>query len=143
MKPVRATSVDWVPIAQDLFLERASPARIAAWLDGTVTTQADYVVVRGMAAIDGFDATILVRDGHAVSLSVWYRDIEKPTLAHAESVLGAAREYPARLFDLVFDGATRPVPDGTGKIVVSCSADRAPFGSDRRLLVGIAITHAP
>jgi hypothetical protein len=127
-----SASLDWIPVVQDLFLEHAPPARIAAWLDGQVSTHEGYVVVRRMGAIDGFDATILVRQGQATSLSIWYRDLERPVLADAEAILGKASKRYEHLFELEFPDATRPFDD-KHRLVVVCSAD-----AERRL-VGIAI----
>ncbi|MDQ3338127.1 MAG: hypothetical protein M4D80_23425 [Myxococcota bacterium] len=129
-----SASLDWLPVVQDLFLEHAPPARIAAWLDGTVSTHVGYLVVRGMRAIDGFDATILVRLGQATSLSIWYRDLERPALAAAEAILGPATERRGHLFELVFTDATRPIDDKQ-RLVVACSADASP----ERRLVGLAL----
>lgn len=139
---LRPASLEWITVVQDLFLEGASPARIAAWLDGKVEAHDSYIVVRRMGAIDGFDATILVRNGRATALSVWYRELEKPTLADAQALLGTASERSGMMFELVFDEATRPI-DATSQLVISCSAKG--YSSDasaERSLVGIALTVA-
>ena len=135
-----SASLEWVTVVQDLFLEGAPPARIAAWLDGRITSGEGYVVVRDMRAISGFDATILVdAHGRAKALTVWYRDLAPPSLADAEALLGPAGRHASRLFDLVFADTTRHLDDG-GYLVIACSAthDRRP--SEERFLVGIALT---
>ena len=129
---MRSASLEWITVVQDLFLEHASPARIAEWLDGEIDGGPDYIVVRSMRAIEGFDATILVKDGRAKSFTVWYRDIERPTLAAAELVLGRAVPHRA-LFELVFEDAIRPLDDK--RIVTSCSVDN----SAEKRLVGLAL----
>ena len=137
-----SASLDWISVVSDLILEGAPPARIAAWLDGTASTHDGYVVVRKMRAIEGFDATLLVRDGRPTMLSIWYRDLEKPTLADAEAILGTPTEYPQRAFDLVFREATRPI-DERESLVVSCSASGRGLESTQRFLVGIALAVGP
>ena len=134
MQLTSSASLDWIPVVQDLFLEHAPPARIAAWLDGTVSTHGGYIVVRGMGAIDGFDATLLVRNGQATSLSVWYRELEKPALAAAEKILGRATARAGHLFELVFADAARII-DERRVLAVTCSAD----ASLERRLVGISL----
>lgn len=137
---LRPASLEWITVVQDMFLEGATPARIAAWLDGQIETHANYVVVRGMGAIDGFDATILVRNRRATALSVWYRELEKPTLADAQARLGPATERTGKMFELVFESATRPI-NASSRLVISCSANGyASDASAERLLVGIALT---
>ena len=126
-----SASLEWLPVVQDLFLEHAPPARIAAWLDGTVSTHDGYIVVRGMGAIEGFDATILVKAGRATTLSVWYRELEKPSLADAEVLLGPATQRTGHLFELVFADSARDLDGRT--LVVTCSADT------NRRLVGISL----
>jgi len=128
-----------VTVVQDLFLEDAPPARIAGSLDGKPTTHDGYIVVRDMRAIDGLDATILVKADRAIALSVWYRDIEKPTLAAAQTLFGAPTLESNRLFELVFARETRALDRG-GKLVISCSANGAGLLSTERFLVGIALT---
>lgn len=135
-------SLEWVTVVQDLFLEGASPARIAESLDGKPTIGDGYVIVRSMRAIEGLDATILVRHARAVTLSVWYRDLEKPTLADAEAMFGVATRHPNRLFDLVFETATRPLDHG-GTLVISCSASGEFDAREQRLLTAIALTVQP
>jgi hypothetical protein len=136
---VQSASLEWVTVVQDLFLEGATADRIVAWLDGTPARGDGYVVVRAMRAIDGFDATLALRDTQPRALSVWYRELEKPTLAAAEALFGPATHEPRRLFELVFEGATRELDDGT-QLVVSCSASGAGLPSTGRALAGLALT---
>ena len=131
---MRPASLEWITVVQDLFLEHAPPARIAEWLDGRIDAGPGYLVVRSMRAIEGFDATILVKDGRAVSFTVWYRDIERPTLADAEAVLGMAVGHGgSALFELSFFDAARPLDDK--QLTIACSVDK----SAEQRLVGLAL----
>jgi hypothetical protein len=136
---VQSASLEWVTVVQDLFLEGASVERIVAWLDGTPSRGDGYVVVRALRAIDGFDATLALHGTRPRALSVWYRELEKPTLAAAEALFGRATHEPRRLFELVFEDATRDL-DGGLQLVVSCSASGAGLPSTERVLAGIALT---
>jgi hypothetical protein len=136
---VQSASLEWVPVVVDLFLEGASVERIVAWLDGTAARGDGYVAVRSMRAIDGFDAMIALRDTRPRALSVWYRAIERPTLAAAEALFGRATFEPRRLFELVFEDATRDLDDGL-QLLVSCSASGTGLPSNERTLAGIALT---
>jgi hypothetical protein len=136
---VQSASLEWVTVVQDLFLEGASTERIVAWLDGTPTRGDGYVVVRSMRAIDGFDVTLALRDNQVRGLSVWYRAVERPNLAAAEALFGQPTLEPRRLFELVFEDATRDLDDGL-QLLVSCSASGSGLPSTERTLAGIALT---
>lgn len=132
-------SLEWVEVVRDLFLEGATVERVVAWLDGQPSRGDGYVVIRAMRAIDGFDATLALRDGVPRGLAVWYRAIERPTLAAAEALFGRATHEPRRLFELVFEDATRGLDDGA-ELLVSCSASGTGLPSSERMLAGIALT---
>lgn len=142
---MQTASLEWVEVVQDLFLEGASADRIVAFLDGTAVRGDSHIAVKSMRAIAGFDCTLLLSaTGRPRSLSVWYRDLDKPTLAAAEAIFGRATLEPKLLFELVFDGATRDLEDGT-QLVVSCSAtaNASRMPSTERLLVGLALSVMP